>query len=76
MEGRPDKRIILSRNNGYHGLHGFGTSIAGLEYNREGYGADSLIPETARIPANDLDAAEAMIAELDPGRIAAVVADR
>jgi adenosylmethionine-8-amino-7-oxononanoate aminotransferase len=75
LEGRPEKRIILSRDNGYHGLHGFGTSIAGLEYNREGYGSDSLIPETARIPVNDLAAAEAIIAELGPERIAAVVAE-
>lgn len=75
LEGRPDKRIILSRHNAYHGLHGFGTSIAGLEYNREGYGSDSLIPETARIPANDLAGAEAVIAELGPERIAAVVAE-
>jgi adenosylmethionine-8-amino-7-oxononanoate aminotransferase len=75
LEGRPAKRIILSRDNAYHGLHGFGTSIAGLEYNREGYGTDSLIPETARIPANDLAAAEALIAEVGPERIAAVVAE-
>ena len=75
LEGRPEKRIILSRHNAYHGLHGFGTSIAGLEYNREGYGSESLIPETARIPANDLAAAEALIAELGPERIAAVVAE-
>jgi adenosylmethionine-8-amino-7-oxononanoate aminotransferase len=75
LEGRPEKRIILSRDNGYHGLHGFGTSIAGLEYNREGYGSNSLIPETARIPVNDLAAAEAIIAELGPERIAAVVAE-
>jgi adenosylmethionine-8-amino-7-oxononanoate aminotransferase len=75
LEGRPAKRIILSRHNAYHGLHGFGTSIAGLEYNREGYGTDSLIPETARIPANDLAAAEALIAEIGPERIAAVVAE-
>jgi len=75
LEGRPEKRIILSRHNAYHGLHGFGTSIAGLEYNREGYGTDSLIPETARIPANDLAAAEAQIAEIGPERIAAVVAE-
>lgn len=38
LEGRPEKRIILSRHNAYHGLHAFGTSIAGLPYNREGYG--------------------------------------
>ncbi|MFI6676756.1 aspartate aminotransferase family protein [Kribbella sp. NPDC050470] len=75
LEGRPDKRIILSRHNAYHGLHGFGTSIAGLDYNRDGYGTDSLIPETARIPTNDLAAAEAIISDLGPERIAAVVAE-
>jgi adenosylmethionine-8-amino-7-oxononanoate aminotransferase len=48
--GRPSKQLILSRTGGYHGLHGYGTSIAGLEFNREGYGTESLIPETARIP--------------------------
>jgi len=75
LEGRPEKRIILSRHNAYHGLHGFGTSIAGLEYNRDGYGTDSLIPETARIPTNDLAATEAIIADIGPERIAAVVAE-
>ncbi|GAA1787244.1 aspartate aminotransferase family protein [Planosporangium flavigriseum] len=75
LENRPDKRIILSRANAYHGLHGFGTSIAGLEYNRDGYGSDSLIPETARIPTNDLAGVAAVIAELGPERIAAIVAE-
>ena len=52
-EGRTSKKIILSRDFAYHGLHGYGTSIAGLEFNREGYGTESLIPETARISFND-----------------------
>jgi putrescine---pyruvate transaminase len=38
VQGRPEKRILVSRERAYHGLHGFGTSIAGLDFNREGYG--------------------------------------
>jgi adenosylmethionine-8-amino-7-oxononanoate aminotransferase len=75
LAGRPDKKIILSREGGYHGLHAFGTSIAGLPYNREGYGTDSLVPETARIPTNDLAAVEELIDEIGPERIAAIVAE-
>src|SRR5690242_16684019 len=56
LQGRTSKTTILSRELAYHGLHAFGTSIAGLEFNREGYGSDSLVPETARVPQHDLDA--------------------
>jgi adenosylmethionine-8-amino-7-oxononanoate aminotransferase len=75
LEGKPDKRILLSRSNAYHGLHGFGTSIAGLEYNREGYGSESLVPETARIPTNDLASAAAVITQVGAENIAAIVAE-
>ena len=30
LEGRPAKKIILSRIGAYHGLHAYGTSVAGL----------------------------------------------
>ena len=56
LEGRESKKMILSRHGAYHGLHAFGTSITGLPYNREGYGSESLVPETARIATNDLAA--------------------
>ncbi|MDT5055266.1 MAG: putrescine---pyruvate transaminase [Mycobacterium sp.] len=75
LEGRPERRIILSREGAYHGLHAFGTSIAGLPYNREGFGTESLIPETARIPTNDIDAVRELVAELGADRIAAVIAE-
>lgn len=75
LEGRPGKRIILSRNGGYHGLHGFGTSIAGLDFNREGYGSASLVPETARIPTHDAAAAAAVVQELGADSIAAIVVE-
>ncbi|MGW7682931.1 aminotransferase family protein [Kribbella sp. NPDC054772] len=73
--GQTGKTVVLSRTGGYHGLHGFGTSIAGLDFNRAGYGTDSLIPETARVPLADLAETRRIIEELGPERIAALVAE-
>ncbi|WP_432876808.1 aspartate aminotransferase family protein [Kribbella sp. CA-245084] len=73
--GRTDKTVVLSRDGGYHGLHAFGTSIAGLDFNRAGYGTDSLVPETARIPLMDLAETRAVIEQLGADRIAALVAE-
>jgi adenosylmethionine-8-amino-7-oxononanoate aminotransferase len=75
LQGQANKRIIISREWAYHGLHAFGTSLAGIPFNREGYGSESLIPETARVPTNDADALETAILELGPDRVAAVFAE-
>ncbi|MGK5111388.1 MULTISPECIES: aminotransferase family protein [unclassified Geodermatophilus] len=75
LEGRPEKVVILSRTGAYHGLHAFGTSIAGLAYNREGYGSESLVPETARIATNDIAQVRAQVEAIGADRIAAVVAE-
>jgi len=75
LQGQANKRIIISREWAYHGLHGFGTSLAGIPVNREGYGSESLIPETAQIPSNDADALETTISELGADRVAAVFAE-
>jgi adenosylmethionine-8-amino-7-oxononanoate aminotransferase len=61
--GRPRKRVIVTRERSYHGLHAFGTSLAGIETNREGYGSPSLVPETARVPTHDLQPFAAMLAQ-------------
>ena len=74
-EGRTSKKIILSRDFAYHGLHGYGTSIAGLEFNREGYGTESLIPETARISFSDPAQVEALINRVGAENIAALVTE-
>ncbi|MEV0288877.1 aminotransferase class III-fold pyridoxal phosphate-dependent enzyme [Kribbella sp. NPDC050820] len=74
-EGRSTKTTILSREYAYHGLHAFGTSIAGLDFNREGYGTESLVPETARVPVHDLDALAGTIARIGPENIAAIVTE-
>lgn len=74
-EGRASKKIILSREFAYHGLHAYGTSIAGLEFNREGYGSDSLVPETARVPFDDAAAIERIVSEIGSENIAAIVTE-
>lgn len=73
--GKAGKKTILSREFSYHGLHAFGTSIAGLEFNREGYGTDSLVPETARISVHDIDAVEREIQRIGADNIAAIITE-
>jgi putrescine aminotransferase len=67
--GRPDKRLIVTRSNGYHGLHAFGTSISGIESNNAGYG--TLIADTARVAMNDPGALQALIDERGADTVAA-----
>ncbi|MFF3489721.1 aspartate aminotransferase family protein [Streptomyces sp. NPDC002795] len=74
-EGRESKTMILSREFAYHGLHAYGTSIAGLDFNRTGYGTESLVPETARVSTDDIDAVERTVREIGPEHIAALVAE-
>jgi adenosylmethionine-8-amino-7-oxononanoate aminotransferase len=75
LEGRGHKRAILSRDRAYHGLHAYGTSIAGLPYNREGYGTESLVPETARIATNDIDEVRGQLEQIGPDNVAAIIAE-
>jgi adenosylmethionine-8-amino-7-oxononanoate aminotransferase len=70
--GRPDKRIIVTRELAYHGLHGFGTSITGLESNVEAIGRP--VPTTLRVPTHDLVALAALF-EQRAGEIAAFFAE-
>jgi adenosylmethionine-8-amino-7-oxononanoate aminotransferase len=74
-EGRGTKTTILSREHAYHGLHAYGTSIAGLDPNREGYGTASLVPETERVPVHDVDALAQAIARVGPDNVAAFVTE-
>jgi adenosylmethionine-8-amino-7-oxononanoate aminotransferase len=67
--GRPQKRVIVSRELCYHGLHGFGTGIAGLEFNRTGQG--ELVPDAERVATNDAEAFASLVAERGADSIAA-----
>jgi adenosylmethionine-8-amino-7-oxononanoate aminotransferase len=71
--GRPEKQIIVAREFGYHGMAAYGTSLAGIAPNKEGYGG-SLIPTTDFVPAMDVAAVEALFAE-QGDRIAAFIGE-
>jgi putrescine aminotransferase len=69
LRGHKEKLTIISRQNSYHGLHGFGTSIGGLDPNRDDLGP--LVEDTLRVPHDDAEALERAIIELGADRVAA-----
>ena len=52
--GKPEKQIIIGRDFAYHGMDAFGTSLAGISANAEGYG--QLVPNVARVPYDSVRA--------------------
>jgi adenosylmethionine-8-amino-7-oxononanoate aminotransferase len=69
LRGEPDRRILITRENAYHGMHLAGTSLAGIEMNRAGYGP--FADEVVRVP---WDSAEALADAIDgtgPEKVAA-----
>jgi adenosylmethionine-8-amino-7-oxononanoate aminotransferase len=66
--GRPEKTVLLSRRNAYHGMHGVGTSIAGIPPNRDGYGP---LLESFQVAWDSADALAHAIDELGAERVAA-----
>jgi putrescine---pyruvate transaminase len=68
-EGQPDKQVLISRTNAYHGSNGIGTGLGGIPANRAGY--DRLLPDWRVVEWDDLGALEQTIAEAGAGRVAA-----
>lgn len=73
LQGRPEKRAVISRENGYHGMHAYGTSIGGIAANLDGFG--ELVGDTTRVPAHDATALADRIDDLGAERVAAFVAE-
>ncbi|MFC5139706.1 aspartate aminotransferase family protein [Actinomycetospora rhizophila] len=69
--GESQRTHVVSRETGYHGTHGYGTSITGIPPNRENWGV--LAGENTVAPLHDLDGVEKVFAEVGPERIAAFV---
>lgn len=67
--GQPERVTLISRDDGYHGTNGFGTSLAGIPANRVGLGP--LIPQTALVPYDSAEALAEQIERLGPKRVAA-----
>jgi putrescine aminotransferase len=73
LEGRPERVHIISRTNGYHGTHGIGTSIGGIEANTSNWGP--LVPHTSAVAFDSLPALEQEILSVGPERVAAFVCE-
>ena len=70
--GKPQKRIIVTRGQGYHGMAGFGTSIGGILANTTGYGP--LIEDVVVLSA-DCTHAFAQLLEEKADQVAAFVGE-
>lgn len=68
--GHPERQILVSRGDSYHGTHGFGTSLAGMPANRAGYG--DLINSVAQIDRDDPEDLAALAENIGAEHIAAV----
>jgi len=73
LQGRPERVHIVSRTNGYHGTHAFGTSIGGIEANTANWGP--LIPHTSAVAFDSLPALEQELLRVGPERVAAFVCE-
>ena len=73
VQGRPEKRIIVSREHGYHGMHAWGTSLAGIPGNKAGYGG-AFIDEVIHVGAVDTESLGALF-ERQGAEIAAFIGE-
>jgi adenosylmethionine-8-amino-7-oxononanoate aminotransferase len=60
--------VFIAREWAYHGMHTYGTSLAGIEPNRSGYG--DLVPDVVLVPHDDTEAIEKAIDHAGAERIA------
>ena len=67
--GQPDRIHLISRTFGYHGTHGFGTSLVGMESMRQGYGP--LLGSVSHVDYASPAALEAEIERVGAGAVAA-----
>jgi putrescine aminotransferase len=69
LQGKPQRQHLISRTQGYHGTHGFGTSIGGIEANTTNWGA--LVPDVSSVAYDSLPALQAEIERIGPDKVAA-----
>jgi putrescine aminotransferase len=72
--GRPEKRVIVSREHAYHGMHVMGTALVGMPAMRNGYGDAPFVGDVAQVPALDVEAV-ARLFESRGGEIAAFIGE-
>ncbi len=69
-KGEHDRAMVVSRTGSYHGMHLAGTSLAGIESNRQGYGG-ALMENVGTVAWDSADDLAQLIERVGPERIAA-----
>jgi adenosylmethionine-8-amino-7-oxononanoate aminotransferase len=67
-----DRRIVVAREGAYHGMAAFGTSLAGIQPNRDGWGP--LVQDVIHVEADSVGAF-AEVLERNDGKIAAFIGE-
>jgi len=70
--GHPERRLIISRERGYHGTNYGGTSAQGLPLNKIGYG--ELLAEVVQVPSDDIEGLSRLMSERS-SEVAAVLTE-
>jgi adenosylmethionine-8-amino-7-oxononanoate aminotransferase len=69
IAGQPERVHLIARDSGYHGTHGYGTSIGGISANTTGWGPTH--SAISVVPNDRAEALEAEILRIGPDRVAA-----
>jgi adenosylmethionine-8-amino-7-oxononanoate aminotransferase len=69
LQGQPERTHLISRTQSYHGTHGFGTSLGGIEPNVTNWGP--LVADVSTVQFDSLPALEAELLRVGPERVAA-----
>lgn len=69
LNGEPERVHLIGRSNGYHGTHGIGTSVGGIDVNAAGFGP--LVTDRSSVDHESAAALEAEILAIGPERVAA-----
>jgi putrescine aminotransferase len=59
--GQPQRKLIISRTRGYHGVNYGGTSAQGIAPNRENFGP--FVADVVQVPADDVETLASLMAE-------------
>lgn len=73
LTGEPDRQILISRDRAYHGVAGFGTSLAGPAVFREGI--QPPVSGVLHVPWDSADALRETIEQVGPERVAGFFAE-
>lgn len=70
--GHPERTVIISRVQSYHGVNYGGLAATGLPLNQAGFG--TMLSDVVQVPQHDLDALGAACAQ-HAGRVAAIISE-